>query len=135
MSWVCAAHAQEMTVQELKQKGARQLPAAEVKTALTDATLRYENVENATQLRLKADGSVYGIARRRVGSTGGGRAFSGTWKVTDEGRWCFEAQSFGQGSGGGAFCRDVFQLGDKYFYAGGNPKNDGRPAVEMSVSK
>jgi hypothetical protein len=23
----------------------------------------------------------------------------------------------------------------KYFYAGGSPKNDARPAVEMSVSK
>ena len=44
-------------------------------------------------------------------------------------------QSFGRASGSGAFCRDVFELGDKYFYAGASPKTDARPAVEMSVSK
>lgn len=130
-----AAHAEDMTVQELKSKGARQLSAAEIKGALTGATLRYDFADAETQVRLKADGSLDGVAKRRIGSTGGGRAFSGTWKITDEGRWCVEAQSFGAGSGSGAICRDVFQLEDKYFYAVGNPRNDGRRAVEMSVSK
>jgi hypothetical protein len=119
----------------LKSQGAKQLSAEEIKTTLSGASLRYEVADAETQVRLKADGSLDGVAKRRIGSTGGGRAFSGTWKVTDEGRWCVDVQTFGQGSGGGAICRDVFQVADKYFYAAGNPKNDARRAVEMSVSK
>jgi len=135
LAWACGAQAQELTVQEIKSKGGKQLAAEEVKTTLSGATLRYDFADAETQVRLKADGSLDGVAKRRVGSTGGGRAFSGTWNVTDEGRWCVEVQTFGQGSGGGAICRDVFRLEDKYFYAVGNPRNDARRAIEMSVSK
>lgn len=135
---VSIATAQEpMTVGDLKAKGATVLNAEEVKTLLVGATQRYENSQFATTMKVSPDGSLSGTSARRLGSSGGGggSGFTGEWKVTDDGQFCAETKVFGAYGGGAKYCRNILKADDKYYYAQGNPKNDKRTAVEMSISK
>lgn len=132
-----ATYAQEITVEELKSKGAAVLGASEAKSVLTGALVRYETGNNEVQLRLKADGGIDGSGKRRFGG-GSGWVYMGSWQVTEEGRWCGETQTFGPAGGNNKFCRDIIKLGDKYYYAAapaGNAKDDARRASELSISK
>ena len=126
---------QDMSVGELKAKGAVVLSEQEVKGLLTGAQVRYENAQNETQMKLNADGSLQGVSKRRIGGRGAGNPYSGSWNINDQGRWCAETQGTSAGGGSATFCRDILKLGDKYYYASGNAKNDARPTVEMTVSK
>lgn len=134
---LCAlpAAGQDVSVGELKAKGAVVLSEQDVKGLLTGAQVRYENVQNETQMKLNADGSLQGVSKRRIGGRGAGTPYSGSWNINDQGRWCAETQGASVSGGSATFCRDILKLGDKYYYAGGNAKNDARTAVEMTVSK
>jgi uncharacterized protein YcfJ len=129
-----AAYAQELSVGDLKAKGAKVLSADEVKSLLVGANQSYENVQFVTQMTVNPDGSLNGSGRRRVGGGQTGM-FRGKWNITDTGRFCAEHENFGAYGGGGKYCRDIYNLGDKYYYAQGNPGNDERAAVEMRISK
>jgi hypothetical protein len=58
--------------------------------------------------------------------------YIGDWRI-ENGRWCGVTRL--RGAELGRFCRDVLKLDDKYYYAEGNRKNDGRSAYELVVSK
>lgn len=128
-----SAYAQQVTVGELKSKGASVLSAEETKGLLTGATVRYENDQNETQMKLDAAGTLAGTARRRIGGSLG-VSFGGEWRVGEDGRWCAKTVAF-RGVGGTDFCRTIIKAGDKYYYAGGSAKDETRPAFEMTVSK
>ena len=120
------------TIAEMKEKGAVQLSADDLKSLLTGATLRYEGRDSQTQMKLNANGSVAGSAQRRIGSE---RAafFEGEWRISDDGQWCGMFRS--RGADGAKYCRTVFKLGDTYYWAEGRRDNDARNMYRMSVSK
>ena len=120
---------------DLKAKGAKVLNADEVKGLLVGANQSYENAQFITQMTVNADGSLNGSGRRRVGGSGHTGMFRGKWNITDSGRFCAEHENFGAYGGSAKYCRDIYNLGDKHYYAQGNPKNDERAAVEMRISK
>ena len=77
-----AAYAQELTVADLKAKGAKVLNADEVKSLLVGANQSYENAQFVTQMTVNPDGSLNGSGRKRVGGGQTGM-FRGKWNITD----------------------------------------------------
>jgi hypothetical protein len=132
------AFAQEMTVADLKAKGGAPVAGDDLKTLLSGATLRYELTSGNTEMRLKPDGTLDGIARRSIGG-GAGNSYNGTWRISEDGRLlCGETSMFGGGQGAGGstkWCRDFYKLGDKYYSGLGVARNDARPLTEIRISK
>jgi hypothetical protein len=129
-----SAYAQEITVADLKSKGAVLLSAEELKAFLPGATARFETAEYAYQMKLEAGGTTSGSFMKRLG----GRQmvqFVGDWNLSDDGRWCGTQRSYRSNEVVLKYCRDVLKLGDAYYYAGGNKNNDQRPVTEMKVSR
>lgn len=126
--------AQDVTVSDLKGKGGTLLGADELKGVLPGALLRYENAQYVTSMKLNTDGTLAGKADPRIGGSGGPNSgFTGTWRVSDEGRWCGVHER--RGAELGKYCRDILKVGDKFYYSPGNRNNDSRPAYEMSITK
>ena len=126
------AGAQDITVGDLRTKGAVVLSADEVKSLLTGATVRYETAQYEIQFKMESGGKLIGSVQKRIGSAGG-TSLTGDWKVTDDGRWCGSTSTGGQG--GAEWCRSVLKVGNTYYYAAGAAKDPARPAYELKVSK
>jgi hypothetical protein len=131
-SWGISAHAQDVTVGEVKSKGATVLSAEEVKSLLSGATVSYENSRFRTQMKLDADGTVTGSSSNRIGSAGGS-TIVGKWNVNDQGRWCADVGR--TAIGGTKYCRTVLKAADKHYYVNGAANDDSRAAVEFSVRR
>src|SRR3982751_3682214 len=123
MFFAASVLGQDMTVGELKSKGATMLTDADLKTLLPGVQVRYENAQYRTQMRLNADGTLAGRSDPRIGGTVTmNSGYNGEWRI-ENGRWCAVTRLRAEL---GRFCRDVLKLDEKYYYAEGNRKNDGR---------
>jgi hypothetical protein len=126
--------AQDVSVSELKAKGAKVLSADELKNVLSGAQVRYENAQYQTQMKLNSDGTLNGRSESTAGASSATRdlGYDGEWTITD-GRWCGVTRR--RGAELSKYCRDVLKLNDAYYYAEGNRKDDRRRATKMSISK
>jgi len=121
-----AAHAQQMAQSELQSKGATIVAKDELGTLVKGATLRWTNTNGAdTQLKLGDDGSFVGHSQ--AATRGKGMDLSGTWQITNDGKFCRAQVARGQTD---KYCWTVSKLGDKYFYTAGSG-----PAIELNISK
>jgi hypothetical protein len=126
------AGAQDVTVGDLRAKGAAVLSAEEVKALLIGATVRYESADFVTQYKIETNGKLVGSTQRRIGSAGGSTLF-GDWKITDQGRWC--GAVLAAVGGGAEWCRTVLKVGNSYYYVDGSGADPKRTAYELKVSK
>ena len=126
--------AQDLTVAELKSKGAVVLSPEELKAFLPSKIARYETSEFEYMVKLEPTGSLSGSHTRRLG----GRMmkqFIGDWQLSDDGRWCMTHRSYHNSNlVTGIYCRDVLKLAETYYYASGNPANDERRASRVRFS-
>src|SRR5205823_14615305 len=85
-SCLASAFAQEITVAELKSKGALVLSSDELKNFLPGKIARYEVPGFNYMVKLEPDGSLTGTHARPGGRQM--KQFIGDWKLSDDGRWC-----------------------------------------------
>ena len=104
-SCLATAFAQEITVAELKSKGALVLSSDELKTFLPGKIARYDVPGYHYMVKLERDGSLTGSHMK---SHGGRRLkqFIGDWKLSDEGRWCMTHQMYNSHILRPTICRD-----------------------------
>jgi len=104
------AAAQE-SIGELLDKGGQAVPAAELKTLLSDADYSSGNGKAASwQWHLAAGGALSG--QHKANATFG---VIGTWEVDDKGRFCYTERSARPGPHSTEGCVFVYRLGDAYF--------------------
>jgi hypothetical protein len=133
----CAsALAQDVTVAELKSKGAIVLSPEELKTFLPGKTARYEVPEFVYMVKLEPNGSLTGSHTRRLAGRQM-KQFIGDWNLSDEGRWCMTHRSYNNRDLiKPTHCRDILKLADSYYYASGDdPASDERRAWPVKFSR
>jgi hypothetical protein len=104
------ASAQEILLGDVKAKGAAKLGKDELNALIPGSTVDHVGAEINRMWTNDKDGSLLGSSYRRVspGQRGSGR---GTWRVTDDGKYCVDIEwklSTEQ------WCRVVYRHGDDY---------------------
>jgi uncharacterized protein YdeI (BOF family) len=128
-----AVLADEMTLADAKAKGASKLSADDLKGLLPGATNRSETERASRSWNHGADGKLQATAQGKAG-TSAGRATSafGTWRVTDDGKYCVEV-AWKQVSDE-KWCRVVYKVGDSY-YGFSDDSNESAKGHPFTLSK
>ena len=134
-SCLASAFAQEITVAELKSKGALVLSSDELKNFLPGKIARYDVPGFYYMVKLERDGSLTGTHKRTLAGRMT-KQFIGDWKLSDEGRWCMTHMMYQNSNMVRATkCRDIVKLGENYYYVSGDdPGNDERKAWPVQFS-
>ena len=135
-SFLASAFAQEITVAELKSKGALVLSSDELKNFLPGKIARYEVPGFSYMVKLERDGSLTGTHTRTPWAGRRMKQFIGDWKLSDEGRWCMTHMMYQNSNMVRVTkCRDIVKLGENYYYVSGDdPGNDKRKAWPVQFS-
>ena len=136
-SCLASAFAQEITVAELKSKGALVPSSNELKNFLPGKVARYEVPGFRYMVKLERDGSLTGSHTRTPWIGTHMKQFVGNWKLSDEGRWCMTHMLYRNSNMVRATkCRDIVKLEENYFYVSGDdPSNDERKAWPVQFSR
>jgi hypothetical protein len=127
------ALADEMTLADVKAKGANKLSAEDLKGLLPGATNRSETERASRSWNHGADGKLMAFAQGKAGaSQGRGNSGPGTWRVTDDGKYCVEV-AWKQISDE-KWCRVVYKLGDSY-YGFSDDTNETAKGYAFTLSK
>jgi hypothetical protein len=116
---ICSsAGAQVATLGDVKAQGGVQLSAQELRNLMPEANVVSRTQGGSTRYwHNRPDGTFSAVSDGR-GQTGGRNAYAnaeGTWRVTDEGRWCV---SIPWPRAPDNWCRYIFRLDEKYYGVG-----------------
>jgi hypothetical protein len=126
------AVAQVLTLADVKVKNGVQLSASEVKQLLPGAKVVSLTNAGSTRSWHNAPDGAFAASSDSRGADGRGRPASGTgtWRLTDDGRYCVAIQWNRQTED---WCRYIFKAGDKYYGVG--KLEDTAVASEFAFSK
>lgn len=131
---VSVASAQEFKVAEAKLKGALALKVEDLKSLLPGAVVKYETLSTLTELTLRPDGSITGNTQATTGRFAGRvNGITGSWSISENGRWCGKTLSTAVGAQELSWCRVVWKMGDQYLWSNGI--SDSAMSYVMSVKR
>lgn len=107
----CSAAQAQSTLGEILDKGAHQLGREELRNTLSGATFFSTGASGRIDVSVSADGRVGGNVQGPAYSTN----FIGTWRITDDEKFCFAYTPNSVGATQRTSCAYYFQLGDEYF--------------------
>lgn len=126
-----AAYADEPTLGAIKAQGAQALSKDDLVALLPGASLTRQLERGEVRINTVKDGSLNAGYQEKARNTGQLKGY-GTWKVTDEGKYCFEIKwnrAFENVSG----CRTMYKAGDDYYGAGSD--GDDAKLFHYKISK
>lgn len=131
---LCAAAAAEITTYaDVKANGGVQLTTVELNDLMPGAKVISRTQAGSTRTwQNKLDGTLSASSDGR-GVTGGKNAYAtggGTWKISDNGRWCVKID---WPRNADDWCRVMFKVGDKYY--GVWKLEDTGQTMEFEISK
>lgn len=131
LSLFSLAHADELSLGALKAQGAQALSKDDLVALLPGASLTRQLERGEVRINTVKDGSLNASYQEKARNTGQLKGY-GTWKVTDDGKYCFEIKwnrAFENVSG----CRTMYKAGDDYYGAGSD--GDDAKLFHYKISK
>lgn len=111
-----AAYADEPSLGAIKAQGAQALSKDDLAALFPGASMTRQGERGEVHINTSKDGSLNAYYQDKLRNTGQLKGY-GTWKVTDDGKYCFEIKwnrAFENVNG----CRLMFKAGDDYYSAG-----------------
>jgi Protein of unknown function (DUF995) len=115
LSLCAAAYADEPTVGTIKAQGAQVLSKDDLAALFPGASLTRQLERGEMHINTVKDGSLNASYQEKARNTGQLKGY-GTWKVTDDGKYCFEIK-WNRGFENVSGCRLMFKAGDDYYSA------------------
>ncbi len=101
--------------QDLESKGAQRLAAGELRSALTGSRISGDTLRQRWNIEwsLGSDGALNGSVANQYGSF----TQTGTWNVTEDGKFCYTVSGSGGPESGGNLrgCQEWYRLGTDHY--------------------
>ena len=125
--------AAQANISEVMQQSGVKLSAEELKALLPGSAVSgFNNAGGQFSMSLNPDGSMSGNTSVLDARRGAPAGLSGTWRVSDEGKYCYESTNL-KTKETDKRCVSVFRAGDAYFMSGGDAPNS--PVVRRVIRK
>jgi Protein of unknown function (DUF995) len=126
-----ATYADELSLGALKAQGAQALSKDDLAALLPGASLTRQMERGEVHINTVKDGSLNANYQEKARNTGQLKGY-GTWKVTDDGKYCFEIK-WNRGFENVSGCRLMFKAGDDYYSAAAD--SDDAKLFHYKISK
>lgn len=131
LTFCVATYADELTLGALKAQGAQALSKDDLAALFPGASLTRQLERGEMHINTVKDGSLNANYQEKARNTGQLKGY-GTWKVTDDGKYCLEIK-WNRGFENVSGCRTMYKAGDDYYGAGSD--GDDAKLFHYKISK